>query len=158
MKRGSTLFLKVVLFLIGIGVLAGLVWFPQTEGRAKDLSLVSIYLDPVIAYMYLASTPFFVALYQAFKLLGYIERNKVFSQSSVIALRNIKYCVLSLIGFILISEALLLFSGQDDDKAGPMALGIYVTFASVVVATAVAIGERLLQNAVDMKSENDLTV
>jgi hypothetical protein len=158
MKRGSTLFLKFVIFLIGIAALAWLFWFPSTEGRAKDLDLVSIYLNPVIAYMYLASTSFFVGLYQAFKLLGYIEQNKVFSQESVTALRNIKYCVLAFIGFIIVAEALLILFGMDDDKAGPVALGIYTIFVSVVVATAVAIAQRLLQNAVDIKSENDLTV
>ena len=158
MKRGSTLFLKVVIFLIAVGVFAGLIWFPQTEGRATNLDLVSIYLDPVIIYVYIASIPFFVALYQAFKLLGYIEQNKTFSQFSVGALRNIKYCAIAIIGFILIAEVFLIFWGQEDDKAGPMAFGIYTTFASIVIATAVAVAQKLLQNAVDIKSENDLTV
>jgi hypothetical protein len=35
---------------------------------------------------------------------------------------------------------------------------ILVTFPSIIVATAAAISERILQNAVDIKSENDLTV
>ncbi len=81
MKKGSTLFLKVVILLIAIGVLAWLIWFPQIEGRAANLDLISIYTDPLIIYGYIASIPFFVALYQAFKLLGYIDSNKVFSQS-----------------------------------------------------------------------------
>ncbi len=33
-----------------------------------------------------------------------------------------------------------------------------VTFPSIIVATTAAITERILQNAVDIKSENDLTV
>jgi DUF2975 family protein len=37
-------------------------------------------------------------------------------------------------------------------------LGIFTTFASIVIATAAAVFQRLLQNAVDIKSENDLTV
>jgi hypothetical protein len=32
------------------------------------------------------------------------------------------------------------------------------TFVSIVVATAAAIFEKILQNAIDMKSENDLTI
>lgn len=158
MVRGSTLFLKLVLFLIGVVTLVGMIWFPQTEGRAANLDLISIYKDPVIIFAFIASIPFFVALYQAFKLLGYIEQNKVFSQVAVNALRKIKYCVIIFIGFIFISEVFLIFWGLDDDKAGPVALGIYTTFASIVIATAVAIAERLLQNAVDIKAENDLTV
>ena len=77
MKKGSTLFLKVVILLIAISVLAGLIWFPQTEGRATNLDLISIYTDPFIIYGFIASIPFFVALYQAIKLLGYVDKNKV---------------------------------------------------------------------------------
>src|SRR6266496_4252219 len=47
---------------------------------------------------------------------------------------------------------------KGDDPAGPTALGIFTTFASIVIATAAALFQRLLQNAVDIKSENDLTV
>jgi len=89
MTRGSTLFLKIVLILIGITSLAGMIRFPQTEGRAANLDLISIYKDPFIIYLYIASTPFFVALYQAFNILGYIEHNKTFTQAEVTALRNI---------------------------------------------------------------------
>ena len=37
-------------------------------------------------------------------------------------------------------------------------MGVLVVFGSIVVATAAAMFERILQNAVDIKSENDLTV
>ena len=76
MKKGSTLFLKFVICLIAIGALIWLIWFPQLEGRAANLDLISIYKDPLIIYAYIGSIPFFVALYQAFKLLGYIDGNK----------------------------------------------------------------------------------
>src|SRR5215203_1191381 len=99
MKKGSTLFLKVVILLIAIGALAGMIRFPQTEGRAANLDLISIYSDPFIIYMYIASIPFFVALFQAIKLLGFVERNKIFSQVSVKAVRNIKYCAIALAAF-----------------------------------------------------------
>jgi hypothetical protein len=45
-----------------------------------------------------------------------------------------------------------------DDIAGGVAIGLFMMFISVVIATAAAVFERLLQNAVDIKSENDLTV
>ena len=45
-----------------------------------------------------------------------------------------------------------------DDPAGFLAICIVTTFVAIVVATAVAVFEKLLQNAIDMKSENDLTV
>src|SRR3990172_6510003 len=96
MKKSSTIFLQAVIVLIGIVALAIMIRFPLTEGRAANLDLFSIYSDPFIVYGYLASIPFFVALYQAFKLLGYIGQNKVFSLNSVKALRTIKYCAIML--------------------------------------------------------------
>jgi len=47
---------------------------------------------------------------------------------------------------------------NNEDAAGAVMLGIIATFASIVVGTAAAMFERVLQNAVDIKSENDLTV
>jgi hypothetical protein len=158
MKRGSTLFLKVVLVLIAIGVFAGMIRFPQTEGRAAHLDLLSIYTDPFIIYIYIGSIPFFVGLYQAFKLLNLIDANKAFSQGAVDTLRNMKFASLSLIGFIASALFYIRFAAHGDDPAGPTMLGIIVSFAVAVIATAAAVFQKLFQNAVDIKSENDLTV
>ena len=158
MKKGSTLFLKIVLVLMAIGVTAGLLWFPQTEGVAKNLDLISIYINPFIIYMYIASVPFFVGLYQAFKLLNFIDSNKAFSQGAVNTLRNMKLASLALIGFIVLGLLYIRFFVHGDDPAGPTMLGIIVSFAVAVIATAAAVFQKLFQNAVDMKSENDLTV
>ncbi|MDP3963757.1 MAG: DUF2975 domain-containing protein [bacterium] len=152
MKQGSILFLKIVTVLIGIVALAGLIRFPMTEGRAENLDLFSIYRDPFIAYMYVASIPFFVALYQAFKLLGYIGQNNVFTPDSVKALRTIKYCAMAGVGFIVVGEAALIItqSGKDD-FAGPVALGIFTMFVSIVIATVTSVFEKILQNTLDKK-------
>ena len=159
MKRASTIFLRVVTVLIGIVALLVMIRFPMTEGRATKLDLFHIYADPFLVYGYLASIPFFVALYQAFKLLGYIGQNKVFSLSSVKALRTIKYCAITQ-SILIVTTGLYvrIFHAQDDDPAGFLAICILTTFISIVIATAAAVSERLLQNAVSIKSENDLTV
>ena len=87
MKRSSTIFLQVVVVLIGIGALAIMLWEPHIEGRNAHATLFEIYFkDPFLAYAYIASIPFFVALYQAFKVLGYVRQNKTFSQATVKAL------------------------------------------------------------------------
>ena len=158
LKRGSTLFLKVVILLIAIGVLAGMIRFPQTEGRATNLDLISIYTDPLIIYGYIASIPFFVGLYHAFKLLNFIDANKAFSQGAVNTLKHMKFASLSLIGFIALAEFYIRFFAHGDDPAGPTALGMLASFTAIVIATAAAVFQKLLQNAVDIKSENDLTV
>src|SRR3954468_20876422 len=105
MKRSSTALLQVVIVLIGIGALALLLWEPHIEGRNAHATPFEIYFkDPFLAYAYLASIPFFVVLYQAFKMLGYIGQNKAFSQATVKALRTIKFCALGIIGFVAVGE------------------------------------------------------
>lgn len=157
MKKNSTLFLKFAICLVAIVVLAGLVWFPQIEGRAANLDLISIYSDPFIIYVYIASIPFFVALYQTFKLLELIDKNKFFSQVSVKAIRIIKYCAVTIIGFLVVAIFYIRVMAHGDDPAGPTMLGLVAIFTSLVIATTAGIFQKLLQNAVDIKSENDLT-
>ncbi|WP_345245208.1 DUF2975 domain-containing protein [Nibrella saemangeumensis] len=159
MNRISILFLQAVIVLIGLVALAMLLWFPLTEGRAANLDLFSIYADPFILYGYAASIAFFVALYKSIQLLGYIGQNKVFSTNSVKTLRSIRYCAIVLsILIVLAGLYIKLFHSKEDDPAGFLAICIVTTFASIVVATAATIFEKLLQNAIDMKSENDLTI
>jgi hypothetical protein len=160
MKKSSTIFLQVVIVALGIVALAIMIRFPQTEGRAANLDLFSIYADPFIVYMYLASIAFFVALYKAFKLLGYIGKNRVFSRSAVNTLRTIKYCGVVLIAFFVGAEGYIFFVSRkvEEDIAGGVMMGVILIFVSAVVATAAAVFEKTLQNAVDIKSENDLTV
>lgn len=159
MKRISIIFLQAVIVLIGIVALAILIRLPLTEGRAANLDLFSIYADPFILYGYAASIAFFVALYKAFRLLGYIGQNKVFSSNAVKALKSIKYCAIVLGVLIVIAGLYIRIShNKEDDPAGFLAICIVTTFVAVVIATAAAIFEKILQNAIDMKSENDLTI
>src|SRR5436190_21246971 len=157
MKKSSTIFLQVVIILIGIVALALMIRFPLTEGRATNLDLFSIYSDPFILYVYAASIPFFIALYKAFKLFGYVGQNKAFSLNSVRALSSIKYCAIVLSILIVMAGLYIkIFHNKDDDPAGFLAMCFVTTFVSLVVATAVAVFEKILQNGVDLKSENEL--
>jgi len=158
MKRGPSLFLRAVLVLIGIGAVALLLWEPHLEGRNAHATPFEIYFkDPFLAYAYIASTPFFVGLYHAFKVLGYAGQNKIFTQEAVNALRIIKFCAMVIIGFVAVS-VIFMIGGDRDDRPAGIFMRILVTFPSIVVAAAAAMFERILQNAVDLKSENDLTV
>lgn len=159
MKKIPVVFLQAVIVLIGLVSFGLLLWFPLTEGRAANLDLFSIYADPLILFAYAASIAFFVALYKAFRLLGYIGQNKVFSSNSVNTLKSIKYCAIILgVCIVTAGVSVRLFHNEDDDPAGFIAMCIVTTFLTVVIATAAAIFEKILQNAVDMKSENDLTI
>src|SRR5712672_2456352 len=122
MKRSSTLFLQVVIVLVGIGALALLLWEPQIEGVNAHATNFEIYCkDPFLALVYAGSIPFFIALYQAFNVLGYVGQNKVFSAEVVKALGTIKYCALAIIGFVVLEEVfiLLMNKGDNDNPGAP---------------------------------------
>ena len=159
MKKYSIIFLQLVIVLIGIAALAIMIRFPLTEGRAVNLDLFSVYADPFILYVYVASIAFFVALYQTFKLIGYIRQNKIFSLNSVKALRTIKHCAIVLSIFIVMAGLYIrIFHATDDDPTGFIAICIMTTFISIIIAAVAAMFERILQNALNIKSENDVTV
>jgi hypothetical protein len=161
MKRSSIIFLQIVIVLIGFAALVFLLWEPQVEGVNKNRTNFGIYFqDPFLALVYAGSIPFFMALYQAIRVLGYVGRNQVFSLEVVRALRTIKHCALVIIGFVVVEEIwILLMNDRDSDNPGaPIFLGLLIILPSIVVAAAAGMFERILQNAVDLKSENDLTV
>jgi hypothetical protein len=158
MKRGSTAFLQVVTVFVGVAAIALLLWEPRVEGVNAHRTAFEMYFkDPFLAYVYVGSIPFFVALYQGFRVLGYAGQNRVFSEAAVRALRVIKFCAIAIIGFVVGAEVFIMMH-ESDDRAGGVFMGVLITFCSVVIATAAATFERILQTAVDMKSENDLTV
>ncbi len=159
MKKIWLLFLQAVIVLIGMLALFIMLRLPLTEGRAQNLDLFSIYNDPFILYLYASSIAFFVALYKVFKLLAYIKQNRLFSHAAIKTLRTIKYCAIVLSILIVFAGIYIrIFHNKQDDPAGFLALCFIATFINIVVATAVAVLEKVLQNAVDIKSENDLTI
>lgn len=152
MKGIATIFFQIAIVLIGILVFALLIWFPLTEGRATNLDLLSIYSDPFILYGYATSIAFFVALYHTFKLIGYIRQNKLFSSSSVKTLKSIRYCAVILSILIVAAGIYIKIThNEEDDPAGFLVICFIITFVSMVVATAVAIFEKLLRNAISIR-------
>ena len=148
MKSGSALFLQVVVVLIGLGTLALLLWEPHLEGRNAHATTFEIYFkDPFLAYVYVGASPFFVALYRAFGLFGQVRRTGIFSPSTVTALRGIKRCAITLIGFVAGGVIIILMFGDKDDRpAGVFMSGLVILAASVII-TAAALFDRMLQKA-----------
>src|SRR4051812_34177471 len=134
MNRASTIFLRLVISLIAIAALALCVFrlppmIAQEAAKTPDTAW-QIYLFLVGAYIQAAL--FLFALYQAFKLLSYIDRNEAFSELSVRALRHIKHSAVT-IGLLMmagIAWVMFLSAGTGDDNAGPVMIGLIGTFAS----------------------------
>lgn len=158
-KRGSTTFLKVIIFLAGIAVLAFCIFLVPLFANfaAKMYPNIAPMKYLVFIVMYGAAVPFYIALYQAFNLLRYIDKNTAFSEISVKALKNIKYCAITISGLYVLGLPLFHFIAKKVDPPIGI-LGLIIIFASLVIAIFAAILQRLLQEAINIKSENDLTI
>jgi hypothetical protein len=154
MKKSSTLFLKLIISLIGILVLVLCIFvLPRIIGPIE----LGGY-DPILIGLYITAIPFFIALYQTLKLLNYIDQDKAFSVLSVKALSNIKYCAFAISAMYAGGMPYIFYVADKDDAPGVVALGLIIILASVVISVFAAVLQKLLQNAIDIKAENDLTV
>lgn len=160
MKQGSTLFLKIAVILIGLPVLALCIFVVPEFGRyAVELYPGKTYLQYLVYLdVYATAIPFYFALYQAFKLLSYIDKNVAFSELSVKALKNIKYCANTISILYVLGLPLFYLIAERDDAPGLIVIGLSFIFASSVIAVFAAVLQRLLQEAIDIKSENDFIV
>ncbi|CAH0347263.1 DUF2975 domain-containing protein [Bacillus sp. CECT 9360] len=159
MKR-ETFFLKFVVVLMGLPVLALCIFL--LPGIAEFFAELNPKLDflqyPFLIGLYVTAIVFFVALYQTLKLLGYIDKNQSFSELSIKSLKNIKYCAITISALYVVFMPLLYLMAEVDDAPGIILIGMVIIFGCMVVAVFAAVLQKLLKNAIDIKSENDLTV
>ncbi|MNW57169.1 hypothetical protein D3C74_349490 [compost metagenome] len=160
MERGTTLFLKAAVILMGIPVLALCIFaVPEIAGFAAELYPDMTFIKYlVLSDLYASAVPFYIALYQAFRLLGYIDKNKAFSELSVRVLKNIKYCAIVISGLYVAGLPLFYLMAEKDDAPGIIVIGLVIIFASLVIAVFAAVLQKLLKEAIELKIENDLTV
>lgn len=160
MEKGTTLFLKTVLIVMGLPILAFCIFI--LPSIAKEIlgyhPEYSNFIYAVLVVMYAAAIPFYWALYQSFKLLNLIDSNMAFSEDSVSALRNIKHCAYAISIMYALIIPFFYFLGEFDDAPGIILIGLILIFASLVIAFFSAILQKLLRDAIEFKSENDLTV
>lgn len=158
MKRGTTLFLKLTVLVIGLAVLAACVLGLPSIAHEGMVDYSTAVFLPFLILVYASALPFFAALYLAFRLLGYIDKNVAFSELSVSALKQIKYCAF-VISILYIAVSPFLYQmAQQEDAPGLLAIGLIIVGASFVIGVFAAVLQMLLQEAIDIKSENDLTV
>ena len=160
MKLGSTNFLRFAIFLISLGVVALCIFaLPSMwKGGSKEFPMASQAIFLIMIGLYVTAVCFFFAVWQTLKLLSYIDQNKAFSALSVKRLQNIKYCAI-IVAVIYVGFVPLLFPIADaDDAPGLLIVGAAIACVPITLAVFTAILERLLQNAIKIKAENDLTV
>ncbi|WP_227396607.1 DUF2975 domain-containing protein [Jeotgalibacillus aurantiacus] len=159
MKKGSTIFLKLVLFVMAlvVGVFCAFALAPFAWNVADD-PVFGIWLLLIIGAMYVTVVPFFIALFQSFKLLGYIDRNEAFSSLSVAALKKIKICAFVISLIYVMTMPFFYAVAELDDAPGVILVGAVLVGASFVVGVFAYLLQMLLNNAIEIKTENDLTV
>ena len=158
MNRGVTIFLRLVTILIAIAVLVVCV-LPLPRMIAKEAAKTpdtawQIYLFLVGAYT--EASLFLFALYQGFKLVGYVDGNKAFSDLSVRAFRHIKHAAIA-IGLLMlagIAWVMFLSAGTGDDSAGPVMIGLIGMCASSVVAAVTMVLQMEVQKVIGTKKSD----
>lgn len=140
----------VLLGLVALGVCIIIVGV-SVSGNA------GMYL-PVLIGIFITAIPFFFALYQGIMLLRYIEQNTAFSAASVKAIQTIEYCAFTISALYAAMMPLIIRAAHLDDAPGAVLIGLVFITAPLVTGVFAAVLQRLLQNAIDIKFENDLTV
>lgn len=160
MKRATTHFLRLALIVIALGVLAFCIFaLPEMwRGGSAEFPVASKAVFLIMIGLYATAIPFYIALWHLFKLLRYIDQNKAFSELSVKALGNIKICTIVIAAFYVAGVPLLFPIAESDDAPGLILIGGAVACIPVAIAVFTVVLHRLLKDAIEIKSENDLTV
>lgn len=147
LRPHSAFLLQVAIVLTGIGALGFLLWEPQVEGRNAHATLFEIYFkDPFLAYVYIGSTPFFVALYRAFGLFGHVRETRAFAPGAVDALRVITRCAFVLMGFVAGGVVFILMFGDKEDRPAGVFMSLLVMLGASGIAIAATVFARNLKS------------
>ena len=146
MKRGKVTFLKVAVFTIGIIMLSLFIFaLPSLAKYSVEMNPEYANLQyPVLIGLYLTGIPFFFALYQALKLLSYIENNNAFSELAVACIKIHKILCKYDQCFIVIG--MILLGTHNALHPGIAIIGLVIFFASIVIMLFTAVLQELLKN------------
>ena len=160
MNKISTVFLRMAVTAIGLGVLALCIFLlPLMWADAyKEWPQHGYAVRAVVAAMYVTTIPFYIGIYKGWRVLDAIDKNQPFSTQSMRALTIIMYCAGS-IGFVYALSLPFFYIWADNtDAPGLMVIGLFLVGMPLIISVAVGLLQRLLAEAIAMKSENDLTV
>lgn len=155
--RFSTLFLKSTIIFLALAVFTVCFWLPVLAERAAELNPTYAYLKyPVLLGLYVTTIPYFYALHQTFQLLDFIRDGKAFSSCPIASLEKIKRCAIGiLVIYVLGMTCLALLQAL---HPGVAIIGIGIIFITIVIVLLATLFQQLLQNALEIKLEIDLTV
>jgi hypothetical protein len=160
--RRVTLFLRTAVLGIGLIVLLflfGLILPGVYQNWNQEMPALKEWKYPVMVVSTLAAATFWVAAWQILALLGLIDKNKIFTNASVQAMKKVKYCGFFMSALYVGLLPLVYFVAEWEDAPGLILMyGTVFIGVPVVVGVLAAVAQQLFQNAIDLKHENDLTV
>ncbi len=156
----STIFLRLA--LVGLGMLVLMlcaVVLPAIySGWGREFPDLSVLRFPILLGLCATAIAFFIALLHSWRLLVYIDANQAFSFQSVRALRVISCCALVISVLYAAAMPIHYSVAQSEDAPGLIIYGSLFVFVPVAIAVFARLVEKLLQQVITIKSENDLTV
>lgn len=157
-KQASTMFLRLVVMIIGLLIMAMCVFLVPWLAKEAFTRYPMHWVVLVMVCLYLAALPFYVALAETWKLLYVIDSNQAFSNLSVVALKRIMLCAICICVLHTAILPILYLIAQFEDAPGLIILGMVIPGASMVIAVFAAVLRTLLDEALAIKSDNDLTI
>lgn len=159
--RGSTLFLRTAILGAAsiVVLLSGWAVVDVYGHWAEDTPELANWQYPIMLVVTASALTFCVAVRQIWVLLNLIDKHKAFTEASVRAMKNVKYCGFVISGLFATWMPLVFRAAENEDAPGMILIfGAIFVGIPFVVAIFAGVAERLFQNAIDIKSENDLTV
>jgi len=120
LERSSTLFLRLILLVLTIGVLVLCGFLLYQIIQSDSLG----YYRPILMGLVISAIPLIYIFYQAYNLLNNIDNNLSLTDSSVNSLRIIKVCSFIISLMYLIGSPFIFNVAQQDDAPGVVLINI----------------------------------
>ncbi|MTD41372.1 DUF2975 domain-containing protein [Erwinia sp. CPCC 100877] len=158
MKRVSIIFLKTAVVLISLPIFLlgslGMIYLVKNPANPQYAYL----LYPSAVLIFLSAIPFFITLYESFRLLICIDKGQTFSEQTTKRLKKIQYCAGAISMLYLFMLPFLFGIAEIDDAPGLIIIGSVPMFIALLIAVFAGVLQRLLQEAIAMKAAANLSV
>ena len=159
MVKGSTLFLRAAVLVVGLGVaVLGMLFFPSLWHVHDEFPSYTYAIYVVLITIYITTVPYFIGLFKAWGLLNLIDSNHAFTMDAVRKLKIMALSAAIISGLYGITLPFFYIWADGDDAPGLVVMGMILTGVPMVAAVAMSLLARLLGDAIKIKDENDLTV
>lgn len=157
-KNNYVKFLRAVLVILGVGILGFAVFYLPyfAELAAAYYEDLAFLKTPILIFVYISAVPFYIALFQGYKICNTIVNNNPFSTGN---LKSFKIA-----SFSALAVSVMYFAGTGVFAILKVERPIlYIVFVLIGVCALVftllcEVLNQLLSKAIELREENDLTV